>query len=330
MRFESRERGTGRLVVVMMAVIIAVPSVGCRHRRSMLRPSFTNPEPVLITPSQSSTKVIPLDPGTETVLEGVESYGVPEEYLVPEGRTIESESGLPDPVMPAPSEEPELRLEPNSLDSGGDPQSSQVSPPSVERLRGEYGPTTRSRPSTGGSRPRLTGLQGRVQAITDDPIDLVQPPKVERPWQFVVLHHSANPSGGYAQLDRDHREQGGLDGCGYHFVIGNGTGSPDGLIEVTRRWSDQRPGAHCRDAGSANVNEYGIGICLVGNLNDQPPTTKQVESARVLVAYLRQRYQIPTQQIGTHAALTSRPTVCPGSRFPTEEILGDAALARLR
>ena len=109
-----------------------------------------------------------------------------------------------------------------------------------------------------------------------------------------------------------------MDGCGYHFVIGNGTGSRDGAIEVTRRWSEQRPGAHCRDAAHPAVNEYGIGICLVGDLDAGPPTPKQVESARALVAYLQQRYAIPPERVVTHATVSATPTACPGSRFPTE------------
>jgi N-acetyl-anhydromuramyl-L-alanine amidase AmpD len=163
--------------------------------------------------------------------------------------------------------------------------------------------------------------------MADDPIDLVQPPKADRPWRYIVLHHSATAEGGYAQIDRQHRDRAGLDGCSYHFVIGNGTDSPDGTIEVTRRWSEQRPGAHCRDAKHPSVNEYGIGICLVGNLDQDGPTPRQVEAARVLVAYLKDRYMIPGDRVATHAAFSQSPTVCPGGRFPTEQILGRPSLA---
>jgi len=110
-------------------------------------------------------------------------------------------------------------------------------------------------------------------------------------------------------------------------VIGNGTGSPDGTIEVTRRWSEQRPGAHMRDAAFPKANENGIGICLVGDLDEQPPTPKQVKAARALVAYLQDRYQVPERRVGAHAKLAQRPTACPGQHFPVESILGGKSLA---
>ena len=150
----------------------------------------------------------------------------------------------------------------------------------------------------------------------DDPADLLQPPKADRRWQYIVLHHSAHPTGSYAQIDRDHRQVKGFSGCGYHFVVGNGSESPDGRIEVARRWSEQKAGAHCRDGKHPDVNDYGIGICLVGDLDNEPPTPKQVEAARVLVAYLRERYGIPGPNVGTHARLATGPTDCPGRHFP--------------
>src|SRR5262249_43225647 len=66
--------------------------------------------------------------------------------------------------------------------------------------------------------------------------ELFYPDKADRPWRYIVLHHSASAVGNYDEIDREHRKQLGYDGCGYHFVIGNGNGSGDGQIEVARRW----------------------------------------------------------------------------------------------
>ncbi len=108
----------------------------------------------------------------------------------------------------------------------------------------------------------------------NDPGDLFQPPKADRGWRYIVIHHSASASGSYASIDRQHRSRLGTDGCGYHFVIGNGSDSPDGQIEVTRRWAEQKAGAHCRDATTSDVNDYGIGICLVGDFDQGAPTPR--------------------------------------------------------
>ena len=126
-----------------------------------------------------------------------------------------------------------------------------------------------------------------------------------------------NPSGNYDQIDAEHRKVLGYDGCGYHFVIGNGRASADGQIEVAQRWVNQKHGVHCRNAKNAEIDEYGIGICFVGDLDKEPPTPRQVAAAKALVAYLGTRYTIAASRVETHAHLAATPTVCPGKLFPT-------------
>jgi len=151
--------------------------------------------------------------------------------------------------------------------------------------------------------------------------DLVYPNKADRPWRYIVLHHSAAPEGSYDQIDREHRKILGFDGCGYHFVIGNGTGSDDGQIEIAQRWINQKQGVHCRNARTHDVDEYGIGICMVGDFDQRQPTARQVAAAKALVAYLSQRYSIAPSRVTTHVQLAATPTVCPGKYFPTDSIL---------
>jgi len=93
--------------------------------------------------------------------------------------------------------------------------------------------------------------------------------RLGRNWRHIVIHHSATATGSAASFDREHRER-GWEGLGYHFVIGNGTGTGDGQVEVGYRWRNQQRGAH---AGNLEYNEYGIGICLVGDFapDGQPP-----------------------------------------------------------
>jgi len=132
-----------------------------------------------------------------------------------------------------------------------------------------------------------------------------------RDWKHIVIHHSFTQSGNEAIFDRYHREQKGWLGVGYHFVIGNGHGSPDGAIEVTFRWEKQLQGAH---AGVDEYNTHGIGICLVGNFEQNYPTEKQMASLVALTNYLQDRCRIPTSHIFLHRHL--KPTGCPGRNFP--------------
>lgn len=157
---------------------------------------------------------------------------------------------------------------------------------------------------------------------------LVYPDKADRPWKYVVVHHSATAEGDYAQIDRDHRQRLGFDGCGYHFVIGNGTGSEDGRIEVASRWSQQKVGIHCRNARSHDMEEYGVGICLIGDLDKAPPTPRQIQALRALVAYLEERYNIKPSRVETHAHLAATPTVCPGRYFPADALQSPARSTR--
>ena len=47
----------------------------------------------------------------------------------------------------------------------------------------------------------------------------------------IVIHHSATDRGGAKAFDEYHRKKNGWDELGYHFVIGNGTDTPDGCAD---------------------------------------------------------------------------------------------------
>jgi N-acetyl-anhydromuramyl-L-alanine amidase AmpD len=217
-----------------------------------------------------------------------------------------------------------------------------VTPPPAPKASGAgpaiQGPTTSRSPSASlgldsDTRDRASGprakivrsasLSERLKPYLDESSanELIYPNKVDRPWRYIVLHHSAADSGNYDQIDSEHRKVLGLDGCGYHFVIGNGNGSGDGQIEVAQRWSSQKQGVHCRNARSHDVDEYGIGICLVGDLDKEPPTPRQIAAAKALIAHLSTRYNIAQARVQTHSHLAATKTVCPGRHFPDEEIL---------
>ena len=150
--------------------------------------------------------------------------------------------------------------------------------------------------------------RGRMQTVPRAWV----PRKKSGQWECVVIHHSATPVGGATRFDRAHRER-GFDELGYHFVIGNGTDTADGQVEVGPRWKAQKYGAHCRSPEDY-YNEHGIGICLVGNFDDGRPTAAQVKSLAKLVKYLRRTYDIPANKVLSHGGVTGT-TQCPGKHF---------------
>jgi N-acetylmuramoyl-L-alanine amidase len=141
------------------------------------------------------------------------------------------------------------------------------------------------------------------------------------PWRWIVVHHSATPTGSAAVFDREHRQK-GWDELGYHFVIGNGTLTADGQVEVGSRWPKQKWGAHAKTADN-RFNDYGIGICLVGNFEIDRPTPAQLRAATKLVTYLMETYHIPPQNVLGHGE--TKPTDCPGRNLPVAWMRDEAA-----
>jgi hypothetical protein len=129
-----------------------------------------------------------------------------------------------------------------------------------------------------------------------------------RAWRWIVIHHSATNFGSAQKFDRDHRAQ-GWDELGYHFVIDNGKGGPDGRVEIGPRWTKQKHGAHAKTADD-RYNNFGIGICLVGNFDNGPPTPKQMQALAELIAFLQFQYGIPPGNVIGHR--DTKATACPG------------------
>ncbi len=135
----------------------------------------------------------------------------------------------------------------------------------------------------------------------------------QRTWKSIIIHHSYATSGSSAGIDHDHLHNKKWDGVGYHFIIGNGKGMPLGRIDYTFRWTHQYHGAH---AGNKEHNEHGIGICLIGNFEKQPPPPIQWQRAADLCAVLLQHYpQLSVEDILPHSHVRDGGTLCPGASF---------------
>jgi hypothetical protein len=139
-------------------------------------------------------------------------------------------------------------------------------------------------------------------------------------WNAIVFHHSATDGGSKQRFDAGHRRK--FDdpiGMEYHFLIGSGIGSADGLIEVGDRWRRQLLAYHlftrARDRGS-------IAICLVGNfeLPGHTPSPAQLRAVASLTRALAARFNIAADAMTTHTGIDGRLTQCPGKNFPFARI----------
>lgn len=141
---------------------------------------------------------------------------------------------------------------------------------------------------------------------TDAPLD------AER-WRAIVIYHSGSPYGNAESIGRRH-ENLGLQGLGYHFVVGNGSGLPDGAVELGFRWLRQLPGAHATGPYADWYDQHAIGICLVGHGNRRPFTRAQMSRLISLVRVLARELDIPPERIYLHSDIAS--TDSPGWHFP--------------
>ena len=130
----------------------------------------------------------------------------------------------------------------------------------------------------------------------------------------IVIHHSAGEYGNAESFRKDHmtNPEKMWEDIGYHFVITNGNGGPDGKIQVGRDiW---RQGAHAKHSHWGNMNPYSVGICLVG---EDTFTEKQKIATILLVAKLCLKYNIkPSPE-----TIRNHHEECPGPGLDIPEII---------
>ena len=132
-------------------------------------------------------------------------------------------------------------------------------------------------------------------------------------YRAIALHASGTDRGDAASLVGSTPS-----GLPFHFVIGNGTVSGNGQIEIGPRWSGQAPSLL---DGKTSAGPETIDICLIGTFATEPPFG-QTTSALALIIHLTEQYRIPDE------AIVFGPALVQGSIDP-EEFLGLVAGTRL-
>ena len=131
----------------------------------------------------------------------------------------------------------------------------------------------------------------------------------ERPTtEMIVIHHAGFPDGdkdsSAEEIHRFHQEVNGWAGIGYHYVI-----RKDGTIEQGRK--PLAVGAH-----AYHHNKNSVGICVAGNFDLAKPNRKQMDSLKLLTAWLCQKYKLNPMKDGVivgHRNLND--TSCPGENL---------------
>lgn len=236
---------------------------------------------------------------------------------VEEERAV-SESAAPPPravapATPAPAAQPKA---PRAVSAGGQPQVV-IEKSGIEEDQG-FEPPPSPPPRRFGFWPWSRPVSYRY--LTSSVIEAIRrAPVKRRRWQFIVVHNSGTRQGNARVFDYYHRHVRRMqNGLAYHFVIGNGTSTGNGQIEVGDRWRRQINGGHVH---SDYLNNISLGICLVGDFNRDQPTRAQLDACEELIRYLRdrcgktERGAIPVKP---HREMNPPrwPTDCPGDDFP--------------
>jgi hypothetical protein len=141
-----------------------------------------------------------------------------------------------------------------------------------------------------------------------------QPPKwsLSKPLNGIsriTVHHDAFTSVGLSSersvatriesIRRAHRQRGSewVD-IGYHYII-----DPSGRVWEGRPITIE--GAHV-----SKTNEHNLGICVLGNFDEQRPTSDTLNTLDSFVAYQARLHRVSMRNVFTHQEL--KPTACPG------------------
>lgn len=157
----------------------------------------------------------------------------------------------------------------------------------------------------------LRGLGVAVEGVTEEQCrQASQSPDHQgfekiRSVRAVVVHHSATEEGGAEAFRVLHRIVRGWRDVGYHFVIGNGTHSPDGQVEPGRP-------EYCRGAHAKGANEFSLGVCMVGNFMRSHPTESQLRSLGAILYRIMKAHGIPREGVMLHRQVKGSSTDCPG------------------
>jgi hypothetical protein len=136
-------------------------------------------------------------------------------------------------------------------------------------------------------------------------------------WKYIIVHNSGTRQGNARIFNTYHLKTRKMqNGLAYHFVIGNGSSSGNGEIEIGPRWTKQINGGH---VASDYLNNIAIGVCFVGDFNRDTPTKAQIGALDELIVYLRGRVgKIKGKPaiVVPHKKINPKPTDCPGNKFP--------------
>ena len=245
----------------------------------------------------------------------------PKPHPTPESKKAPSTKQAPPTASPKPQPAfPSAEVQPKQAPQPPSPQKSSAAPAAPAEEKQLIVEKSGYDPKAGLQSPGFFSWFSRWKYLSKSLREQIDKAPVQKArWRYIVVHNSGTRQGNAKAFEYYHTNVRKMpNGLAYHFVIGNGTSSGDGQIEVGSRWRRQINGGHVH---SDYLNNIALGICLVGDYNHDKPTQKQLESLDELIRYLRQRVgKIDSKWsvVKAHREINPPrwPTDCPGNDFP--------------
>ncbi|MCE9619143.1 MAG: peptidoglycan recognition protein family protein [Planctomycetes bacterium] len=135
------------------------------------------------------------------------------------------------------------------------------------------------------------------------------------PVKYITVHHDGmspflakdeRSSAARLELIRTGHRGKGWGDIGYHYVVDRG-----GRVWEARdiKWQ----GAHVKDC-----NEGNLGICCLGNFDEQSPSPEQIAALEKVLNVMMNKYGVSVSRVKTHQEWASAHTACPGQSLQSE------------
>ncbi len=172
--------------------------------------------------------------------------------------------------------------------------------------------------------PSAAGVIPRTEWARGSPVCSLMNPML--PVKYITVHHDGmtpfltedyRSSASRIETIRNGHRGNGWGDIGYHFVIDR-----DGRVWEGRAINFQ--GAHVR-----NCNEGNLGICCLGNFDEQSPSAAQIDALQRHLRLLMKVYGVPKSRVKTHQEWAGAKTACPGKSLQAKmsQIRKGSALA---
>jgi len=161
----------------------------------------------------------------------------------------------------------------------------------------------------------FNGVHARSEWARAAPVCSLMNPML--PVKYITVHHDgmspfmaadARSSAGRIETIRNGHRGNGWGDIGYHFVIDR-----EGRVWEGRAINFQ--GAHVK-----NWNEGNLGICCLGNFDEQAPSQAQLMALERQLVVLMKTYGVPKARVKTHQEWSGAKTACPGRALQTQMV----------